>query len=148
MTTSLPLVTVNSVLLQYGLTPQQLKRLLHLLQCQTYQLETRSYIRLSAKRLIGALLASRFSNMPMQTYLDKLEETTFLYRCDSCGDLLFYLDLLLDDQQLTHTCLLERRPRRDLLGHLELVGSGPLQKLVDLHSDLFPVEKSQVHLLV
>lgn len=146
--TNLPLVTVSSVLLQHNLKPQQLKRLLYLLQCQTYQLETRSYIRLTAKQLIGSLLASRYANMPMQDYLDKLEEKTFLYRCDSCGDLLFFLDLLLDEQQLTHLCLLERRPRRDLLGHLELVGSGPLQKLVDLHSNLFPVEKTQVHLLV
>ncbi|MEO0644787.1 MAG: hypothetical protein AAFZ17_01325 [Cyanobacteria bacterium J06650_10] len=144
MTTNTLLVTVNSVLNQHGLTPDQLRQLLKALHCQTYQLETRLYVRRSAKRLIASLLAPRYGNTPIQTYLDKLEETTFLYKCNSCGELLFFTELLLGEQQLTHTCLLDRRPRRDLLGHLELVGSARLSKLVEQHYALFPVEDSLI----
>ena len=141
MTRNTPeLVAISSVLLLHGLTPRLLRRLLEALHCQTHRVETRLYIRPSTKRLITSLLAARYANTSLEEYVGALETTTFLYRCTSCGDLLFYTELLLGDQQLTHSCLLERRPRADLLGHLELVGSGPLRRLVEQHAKLFPIE--------
>lgn len=136
----LELVSRDSVLLKYKLTPQQLNQLLKALHCQTYRLETHLYLRRSAKRLIDSLLAPRFANTPMQDYLDALLKTTFLYKCSQCGDLLFFTDALLGDRQLTHICLLEKRSRGDLLGRLELIGSGSLQNLVEQHHHLFPIE--------
>lgn len=136
----LELVSRDSVLLKHKLTPQQLNQLLKALHCQTYRLETRLYLRRSAKRLLDSVLARRLANTLRQDHLDSLLRTTFLYRCSQCGDLLFITDVLLGDQQLTHSCLLEKRSRHDLLGHLELVGSGPLQTLVEKHYYLFPIE--------
>lgn len=136
----LELVSRDSVLLKHNLTPQQLSQLLKALHCQTYRLETRWYLRRSAKRLIDSLFAQRLANTLRQDYLDALLRTTFLYKCSQCGDLRFSPDVLLGEQQLTHSCLLEKRSRRDLLGHLELVGSGPLQTLVEQHYHLFPIE--------
>lgn len=141
--TTLPkfeLVSRDSVLLKYKLTPQQLAQLLEALHCQTYQKETRLYLRRSTKRLIDSLLSPRLANVPMQEYLDGLLRTTFVYKCSQCGDLLFFPDVLLGDRELTHICLLSKRSRSDLLGRLELVGSGPLQTLVARHHRLFPIE--------
>ena len=145
MTKTQNLVSQSSVLNMYRLTPTQLNQLLSALHCQVYKLETRLYIKYEAKRLISSLLLPRYANTPMQKYLDTLEEMTFLYKCLNCGDLLFFTELQLGER-LSHRCLLERRTRHELTGRLELVGSGPLRKLVDRHYRLFPIEETQLPL--
>jgi hypothetical protein len=144
MTKTYDLVTRDSVLNLFRLDPHQLNELLETLHCQTYQVGTRLYIQRSAKRVITSLLAPRYANTPMQKYLDALASKTFLYQCDNCGDLLFFTELQLGEHELTHTCLLERRTRHEYTGRLELVGSGPLKKLVDRHYTLFPLEAPQL----
>lgn len=140
------LVACSGVLNLYRLTPEQLNSLLGAIHCQTYRIETRLYIRRSAKHLIANLLAPRYANTPMQEYLDSLEETTFLYTCSNCGELLFFPELQLGEQ-LTHRCLLEARIHQEYTGRLELLGSGPLRKLVDRHYKLFPLEETHLPLL-
>lgn len=93
MRNSLNLVTRDSVLLMLKLTPAQLDQLLSALHCRIYQRETRLYIRRTAKRLITSLLEPRYGNTSMQDHLDTLEEMTFLYKCNNCGELLFFIGL-------------------------------------------------------
>jgi hypothetical protein len=145
MTNSLDLVTRASVLNLFRLAPSQLDQLLSALHAQVYQLETRLYIRRDVKRLISSLLEPRYANTPLQQYLDALESMTFLYRCTNCGELLFFTELQLGEQ-LSHHCLRSRRTCHERTGSLELVGSGPLRKLVDRHCRLFPLEEAPLPL--
>lgn len=142
MRNSLELVTRDSVLLMLKLTPAQLDQLLSALHCQLHRRETRLYIRRTAKRLITSLLEPRYGNTSMQDHLDALEEMTFLYRCNNCGELLFFTEPRLGER-VAHHCLLEQRTRREL-GALELLGAGPLRELIGRHARLFPLEEPQL----